>query len=119
MLRFMGLQGKPLEPLPGHRGAVYAVAFDGDATRLAAASFDKTIRVWDTNDGHAVAVLVGHEQPVQCVQFAAGTSVLASGSADGAVQLGTWRAIARRSPTGCRAIRIWPRSTSVTTVRAS
>jgi WD40 repeat protein/tRNA A-37 threonylcarbamoyl transferase component Bud32 len=79
--------GTQRDQLPGHRGHVYGLAYDPEGTRLASASFDKTVRVWSTADGRQLAILVGHEQAVTHVQFAAKGSMLASGSADGSVRL--------------------------------
>ncbi|HEX5052628.1 MAG TPA: protein kinase [Planctomycetota bacterium] len=100
VLRFAGPSERPLEPLIGHRGAVYALAFDRDGTLLASASFDKTVRIWSTTDSSAAVVLIGHEQPVNCVQFAAGTT-LASGSADGTVRV--WDVLHNRATVTYRA----------------
>ncbi|HZN41174.1 MAG TPA: protein kinase [Planctomycetota bacterium] len=79
--------GQKRDQLSGHEGHVYGLAYDHDGTRLASASFDKTVRVWSTADGRQLAVLVGHDQAVTHVQFAAKGSILASGSADGTVRL--------------------------------
>jgi WD40 repeat protein/serine/threonine protein kinase len=79
--------GTKRDQLSGHQGHVYGLAYDQAGTRLASASFDKTVRIWSTADGRQLAILVGHEQAVTHVQFAAKGSMLASGSADGTVRL--------------------------------
>jgi WD40 repeat protein/serine/threonine protein kinase len=83
------LTGMVTNRLDGHPGgaAIYDLCYDGDGTRLASASSDKTVRVWDVATGQLSATMAGHEQAVHCVQFAAGTTQFASGSADGSVRL--------------------------------
>jgi WD40 repeat protein len=46
-----------LQTLEGHSGAVYSVAFSADSTRLASASGDSTVRIWDTSSGACIETL--------------------------------------------------------------
>ena len=80
-------------PLEGHTGSVTGVAFSPDGTRIASASADQTLRVWDPDTGQPVgAPLTGHTDPVWSVAFRPDGTRIASASADptpsGASELG-------------------------------
>ncbi len=55
--------------LRGHDGLVWSAAFSPDGARVVTASVDKTARVWDTNTGKAIAVLIGHDGPISSAAF--------------------------------------------------
>jgi WD40 repeat protein len=57
------------------------VAFSPDGRRLASASQDQTVRVWDLGTGQAVLVLKGHTDTVWAVAFSADGERLATGGA--------------------------------------
>ncbi|XP_014559003.1 hypothetical protein COCVIDRAFT_93269, partial [Bipolaris victoriae FI3] len=40
-----------LQTLKGYSHKVFLVAFSPDSTRLASASYDRTIKIWDTSIG--------------------------------------------------------------------
>src|SRR5437764_6842758 len=46
-----------LQTLEGHSGSVYSVAFSHDSTRLASASYDGTVKIWDTRSGKYLQTL--------------------------------------------------------------
>jgi WD40 repeat protein len=70
-----------------HGGIVRAVAFSPDGKRLASASHDHTVSVWEVPTGREVHRFRGHAGDVLCVAFSSDGRVLASGSADGTVRL--------------------------------
>lgn len=79
---------QPDTVLKGHAGPVVALATSPDASQLASASWDHTVRVWSLSDGTA-RVLEGHSQNVNGVAFTPDGHALASVGYDLAVRI--WR----------------------------
>lgn len=92
------LDGSEVRRLTGHNGWIGSLAFWPDGKRLASASADQTIRIWDLEESGRVEVLRGHRLEVWSLALTGGGGLLFSGSKDGAVyawdakgrSVGTW-----------------------------
>jgi WD40 repeat protein/tRNA A-37 threonylcarbamoyl transferase component Bud32 len=68
--------------LKGHTWDIWDVVFSPDGTRIATASTDRTIKLWDAATGLEVLTLLGHTHGVLCVAFSRDGKRLASGGMD-------------------------------------
>ena len=78
--------------LSGHIGPIHRVAFTPDGEMLASASFDKTIRLWNTKTGDELlpnSPLTRHAMEVYSVVFSPDGRRMASSDAGGTIHL--WR----------------------------
>ena len=70
--------------LHGHFGAVRSLAVHpqprSHSPLLASGSYDKTVRLWDLQSGHTLAILRGHSKWLQALVFAPNGQLLVAGS---------------------------------------
>ncbi|MEH2014569.1 WD40 repeat domain-containing protein, partial [Nostoc sp.] len=76
-----------LNTLEGHSSAVSSVVFSPDGQRLASASGDNTIKLWDAATGKPLQTLSGHSSWVNSVVFSPDGQRLASASDDKTIKL--------------------------------
>jgi WD40 repeat protein len=70
--------------LKGHKGTVTSVAFSSDGTRIASGSKDKTVCVWNTENGRLTTErsFEGHTDTVMSTAFSPSGKAVVSGSLD-------------------------------------
>ena len=73
--------------LISHIQPVVGVVFSPDSRRLATASADRTIRIWEVASGRLAHTLLGHEGHVLSIAFSPDGQHLASGDVEGVVRL--------------------------------
>lgn len=70
-----------------HGARINSVKYSPDGTLIAHGSSDNTIWIRDSHDGKLLARIGGHSGDILCLAFSANGSFLASGSADGKVNV--------------------------------
>ena len=53
-----------LQTLTGHTHYVLSASYSPDGTKIVSASYDKTIKIWDSNSGECLQTLKGHKEGV-------------------------------------------------------
>ncbi|MBX9680534.1 MAG: hypothetical protein K2X38_17390 [Gemmataceae bacterium] len=65
-----------------HGQEIVAVAYSPDGLRLATASKDHSVKIWDLANGHELLTYLGHKDQVRCVAFSPDGSRIASAGAE-------------------------------------
>ena len=71
----------------GHKDWIYSSAISPDGRRIASASDDKTVKVWDTATGTELMTLKGHKEWVRSVVFSPDGTHIASGGGDKTIKI--------------------------------
>jgi len=73
--------------LVGHTEGISDVSWSADSNLLATASDDKTVNIYDRNNGELIHTFEGHSDVVMCVDFNQSKNLVASGSFDKTVRI--------------------------------
>ncbi len=79
--------GNTIYTFRGHQDTVNAVAWSPDSTRIASASDDQTVQVWDALTGNNRIIYGGHTAKVTTVAWSPDGTRVASGDLKGSVQI--------------------------------
>jgi WD40 repeat protein len=73
--------------LVGHSNRVTSIAFSPDGRRLASASWDGTVKIWDVEASQELVTLKGHSEKVTCVAYSPDGRCVSSSSHDRTVKV--------------------------------
>lgn len=76
-----------LQTLEGHSNSVDLIAWSQNGSRLASASYDKTVRIWDPATGQCASILKGHSNSINSIAWSQDGSRTASASSDNTVRI--------------------------------
>jgi WD40 repeat protein len=79
--------------LVGHTAGVYALAITSDSRQVFSAGGDKTIRIWDLEQGQETASIEGFASNVNALALTPDELYLLAGFMDGAIQVIDWRTL--------------------------
>eukprot|EP01060_Flectonema_neradi_P039688 TRINITY_DN8821_c0_g1_i1.p1 TRINITY_DN8821_c0_g1~~TRINITY_DN8821_c0_g1_i1.p1 ORF type:complete len:511 (+),score=105.02 TRINITY_DN8821_c0_g1_i1:117-1649(+) len=78
---------KPVARLVGHQAVVCNVSFSPDGKTIASASFDKSVKLWNSKDGKFIANLRAHVAAVYHVAWSIDSRQILSASKDSTLKL--------------------------------
>ena len=88
--------------LERHPSQFHSVVYAPDGSQIASASYDHTVRLWETASGKCTQTLTGHTNDVNCVVYAPDGSQIASASDDHTVRV--WSLDSEAQVTGVRVL---------------
>ena len=72
--------GQIVHTLTGHSADVISIAFSPDGRRLATASYDRTMKLWDMQTGQDVFTLLGHTAGLVSLAFSPDGNQIVTGA---------------------------------------
>src|SRR5437667_4391796 len=66
-IHLLDATGKPLQSFLAHDSPITCIAFSADGKRVYSGSLDKTVKVWNADDGSLENSLEAHDKPVYCL----------------------------------------------------
>jgi WD40 repeat protein len=79
--------GMCVRTLFDHSGTVRSVAFSPNGQIIASGSIDRTIKIWEPENGELIHTISGHCSDIYSVAISPDSQILASGSSDGEIRL--------------------------------
>ena len=79
--------GYQINELKGHLSEINSVSFSPDSTKIASASSDKTINIWDGHTGEKITTFLGHADAVNDISFSTNGKIIVSASDDQTIKL--------------------------------
>ena len=78
---------KLVNTVSAHDDAITQLKYSPDGKTIATASWDKTVKLWDTATDRLIATLTGHRDGVNSIAFSADSQILLSGSEDKTIKV--------------------------------
>ncbi|CEJ62717.1 hypothetical protein PMG11_11209 [Penicillium brasilianum] len=76
-----------LQTLEGHSNSINLIVWSPDGSRLASASIDKTVRIWDSATGQCSSTLEGHSDSVNSIAWSTDGSKITTASGDKTIKI--------------------------------
>ena len=82
---------KPIRTFKGSKDTISQIKYSPDGKLIASAGWDKTIKLWDAENGKLIDILKGHKDGVNSIAFSPDGQTLVSGSEDKTIKI--WNVI--------------------------